>query len=608
MDSALREKPPEKSETEKREAELMQELTRRGLIDGRHQVVDISKANKAYLPKEEWKAKKISWNEFFRIYKTENWSLKPKEFVNELYKKPSYKEGAALLGGEVAVPVYEGGLTLGTPSVRGGVGIQETRGGQAQWKIETGIEQTDISSSPKPFVEASGWGFFAHIGSAIKGVAVGIAEGIFNIGAQIVGGVKYLVSATLGPWVGNINVVTGAIGGTFSWLLMGFEMGSNAIKRAFADQNEFFSDQHFDRIKEGTVIAGTDERNKVKKATVSKIIKQEEKEIRFLDEKGKEHTAEADGNGVRVYDYAGFGTRLGRALNPVTLVKDAYNAAVVKPIYKLKDTYDGFRNPSAGEKLDKAGIEKTEERMWEAHARGDFSTARYNARLLVQSTSGEKKAEYMLALDTIEWAVGNQGLFVGYISGLGFGNRRNMVDASIEKRVKESINAIEKAEPGSPEFMCAQKYIAGKAQFRGTAAGKRVPRSYSPERLQNDITDSYVKADERMSTHIMAPGRGDVNFRGGIQINKDDPERARKEKFMEFLQAAYEKMPERHGDMDRLYDRFWHDNYREKQDAIAIFYKDFIAKAGPVLDGEISSLSEREIKAAYNEWRPQKKA
>lgn len=629
MDSSALKEQRQQSESEKREAELLRELERRGLID-EHRMVDISKANKAFLPRAEWKQKKINWTDFWKAYRAENWALKPEKYVKVLYGKPSYKEGAGVLGGEVAVPVYDSGFTLGTPSVKGGVGIREDKVGQQQWKVEAGMEQT--STEGGPYVEAGALGFFAHIGKAVKGIAVGIAEGIFSIGAQIVGGVKYFLSAALGPWTGKINVVTGAVSGVFSWLHMAFEMASNAVKRAFGDQNEIYSGQDFDRIKEGVIIVGTDARRKMVKTTVSKIIERKEKEVRFLDEKGKERIAEADASGMRVYDYAGFFRRLGRALNPANLVKDAYNAAVVKPILKLKDTYDGFRNPPTDKKLavqeiekysrqgvldrlaltrPKAGsaVEKAEDAMWQAYERKDYNTARYIARLLVNGTEGAKKGEYMLALDDIEWAGANQGFFIGYTPGLGFGNRRRMADASIEKRVKESKKAIEEAEPDSLEFMCARKYIAGKAEFRVTAAHKRSPRSYSPERLQKDIIGAYVKADERMSKHMVSPETGQVDFMGGIVITRSGPEWARKEKFMEFLQAAYEKMPDLRPDLKVLHNLFSSQNYWETQPTIDAYYRDFIAKTGgAILDHEIRGLSEKEIKTAYNRWRPQKKA
>ncbi len=599
-------------EIDKQEQELLKFLKDKGLVkeeNGKF-IVDISKANKEYFReawKNYWKTDSVSFEEFFKLYRNyrpRGSLVEAKEFGRLLYGKTIYTERYRRIGGEGEVPIYLDPVSTGEPSVKVGTGIKHTRMGEKTFDVEAGMAynpEEEESKKTKPYVKVSKGGAFAQFLNGVKEIQVGVSEGIFTLMAEIKKGVDYFFAVALGPWIGKIDLQTGKPGGTFAWIVPAFETGKGILTRMFGDDTVMYAHGNA-KIEKGNTIKGMNARLEELQLKISEITKAEEKQIRFKDEKGKEYVAEFDEqmNAWRVDERVGVLKRIWRALNPVNLVKDVVKAVVINPIKSLVDNYYRFKAPSENEKLGGEEKKKCWEKMWDEFDLGNLHTARYNALLLVQNSEGTERAKNTVILDKIEWAMGHRGFFLGYIRGMGLGNKKNMVNQSIEKRVKESIDILRKEEPQSAKFRYAYEYLRAKSEFVYARDGGLTPASPSPEYLKNDIMNGLFEAEERLPK-LKIGGRLQVervDFTK-VKINKNNPDYRQHEMLLAFLQRAYDEIPAYRAELERWFTSFAFDS--KPGETLDAFYRGFVKKniGNPEFLVKTNELTKEELKQIY---------
>lgn len=612
MPQAMKEPTEARTQLERNIDELRRLLKEKGLLkeEGRQLVVDISRAKKEYLPKEYWgKTEKITFARFESIYtdyQPTKRLLKPNEYIELLYGKTDYKERYIRYGGETTIPITLDKIRVGAPVLKAGVGYREEETRQQDWMAEAGVAYENKKVGPAVSIEKGG--FFANIVNTIKNITVGIVEGVFSIAASIKKGIEYAFSVTLGPWIGKLNLGTGHVSGVFSWIAAGYEMFKKGIERALGEDT-LRTARSLGAIREGAEIKGRNSEGREVAIQVSKITKKSDEKVYFTDRAGREYVAKIeDDNLLHVKEDRGFFKIVGQIFNPLTLLRDAVDVAVKDPIKKAEDVMYTYRKAPDGRKLSEGEKKKYEEKMRDAIKRENYNTARYAAKLLIQSpdVKGAEKAGYMLTLDDIEWAMAYKGFFVGYISGLGFGNRKKMVQKSIESRVRESMGAVKTKDPSSQEFACAAAYLGEKASFVATRTGKQVPSSPLSQAIAREVFEAVSLADKRAAggPKLIAPAKEvKVNFVELVELDTRSPEYQGYMKFLLLLQRVYEYFPQHRDDLITMYGYFTEPlESKDRTSRVGDYYEGFRKKMGNNFEAIVAKadkLGKSELKEAY---------
>ncbi|VVB98558.1 Uncharacterised protein [uncultured archaeon] len=509
--SALKSENEAERHRKKLDSELKAQLEKKGLLvePGGVLHVDLTRIHPYYLPekyqnrmiqdKKENKPALIRYDEFFEHYYSEyrkgSGMRTPTKFLDLAYGKASFKEGEAYIGAGVGQPISLDKLSFGKPKLTADVGVREREMGQTRGGVEAGVT---LEKKAEPYVKAEAGGFFATLVEGVKKITVGISEGIASLTANIAKSVKYLFSLTLGPWIGTINVVTGHVSVAFSWLVGAYGMFMRVVGRLFEDRFEetpYVKSMYIGKgeLKKGEKIEGEYEGKKV-----SLDIK-EVKDGVLTDGKGDEYKVEREyGGRITLHRKLSFWSNLGHAFNPVNLVTDVADVAILYPVLRAVDTVDMFKAPKGT--VPESEFGKYEKKIEDAEKRGNFHTARYFARLLVASSRGVKKAEYMLELDRIEWKLAGSGLFIGYVQGSGFGNKRNMVNKEIEARIRENMDVIRNAKKAGEDFNAAQAYLGAKLEnMKEGGLGRIAPREQPfPAHLADELWELMKTRGDRM--------------------------------------------------------------------------------------------------------------
>lgn len=609
---------------QRRQRELQDSLREKGMLktENGKLVVDISKSNKEYFRdawKTYWKENAISFEDFYRSYmsyRPEGKLAKPKEYVGLVYLKDiKFSVTYSKVGGEGELPIYMDPLRSGEPSLKAGYGRRREIFGEKEYNVEAGMsydfDEEKEEKRTKPYVKVEKAGIFAKFLNGVKEIQAGIGEGMFNLFAEIKEKTQYFFSAVVGPWIGKVDVASGKTGGGFSWIMAGFEEFKRVVGRLFAE-DKFLGVSFESEITEGKTvkgkIGGKDVEWKVSKIT-ERVAESEDtpKAVYFKDETGKRYSAKFNGSVWEVSEYSGPARRIGKAFHPGALVEDAAEIAVIGPAKTLQDNlYYRFKTGDTIAKLDEGRKSGYSQQMIDAYDRGNMHTARHYAKTLVNSSTGIEKAEHMLNLDKIEWAVGYRGFFLGHISGMGFGNKKTMVNKEIERRVMESIDTLKKEPVGSGKFKIAYEYIRGKAEFTYARDGSLIPKSPYPERLKKPIMDAVLIAEKRIEEEMGQIGlekKGAtkieaINF-NDVKIRENAPNRKDIARFLGFLQRAYENVD---GSQEQL--QSWHGIFKSEQltngASLEAFYTGFVKNVGnSEFLANVDSLSKEELERTY---------
>lgn len=542
-------------EKQKEEVELKAELQRNGRLrydkDGT-QVVNVDNANREYLPGEYRKkgVKTIPYSEFLKSYMEIRGRVKtdPEKFLKKVFGKRNFEEAFAGLAGEVSLPYYPEQKKFGSPSYGVAVTGRLENQGADEIKGSIGYEKAESAEDSGPFLGVEKGGVFAKsifsdTLSEIKKFAVGIRDGILSFTRTIGKKSENLLSIGAGPWIGSLNIPAGSFGGAFSWIAGAFGMLQKMIRRALEETKKLEGTGTLKDIRDNSTINGMllkDGRHKVYGAISVGTIdrKKSSKDEVVFNYGNSEYIARMEEGKLCVYKHESVPQKVWKVLNPVTLVQDAVNVAIVEPVFKLVDFADAFIRPPKTKKLSKDEVDKYEEKLDTAIERGNLNTARYFARMLVDGTRGREKGSHMLELDAIEWKLSHSGFFLGYIKDMGFGRKARMGEEAIGKRIEENIGILKKG-PAHPDYAAAQYYINEKAKFKINKMGTKLPMTALPEKYVDKVLDAAARYKE---APVAQQKEVKVEFEK-LKISAGSKQ-AEFSRFLKFLQQVYENVPE----------------------------------------------------------------
>ncbi len=607
------------AERGKLDRQLKAQLEKKGLIVERsgEPYVNITPIHPYYLPKkfqaqylENRKEKGealIPYADFFEHYYSDyrkgSGMRTPTKFLDLAYGKASFKEGELFMGVGGSQPIYLNKGSFGTPKVTADIGVREMEMGQTRASIEAGVA-ADVDGKAAPYMEAKAGGFFATFVEGIKKILVGFGEGIASVTATIAKGVEYAFSLTLGPWIGKLNLGTGGISGTFSWIMAGYQEFMKLVGRLFGDrfdEKPYVKEMYVGalEIKKGARIEGEFE---------GKKIAMEVKEFKdgvITDGKGDDYKVEREfGGEITLYPKLSFWSNLAYAFNPVNLAKDAVDIAIVGPYKKAVDTVDTFKTQMAG-RIPEKEFGKYEKGMADAEARENFNTARYIAKSLAASSSGVKKAEYMLELDRIEWKLANSGLFLGYLSGAGMGNKRTMVKKEIETRMRKCMGIIRNSKGASmDDYNMAQMYLQAKLDDLSEGGlGRKAPREQPfPENMADELWEIMAKRGDK--TMVGGGNTVDVNNADFMAVAPNEDFSAGKKRdwarLMGLLQRAFDDTAYKE-DAGKIYYNLLKSgkDTAHFKNGLLEMAKGKLAKAGEELPADPSAESKEKVTALY---------
>ena len=600
---------------EKTNIELRKLLEKKGAIieRGSSSFVIVEKINREYIPEKLWGAKEIPYEEVLKGYKEHKLNymkITPKKYVDEFltgkrYLRADYVGQSAGL----IVPIYTEGVNVsGEPRVEtsGRYVIVDEASKVNVAGVSAGVS-LNSKSEFEQFAQVNYGGIFGRLTDGVKKFTAGVQEGIFTVSTELIEGANYLVGVGIGPYAASINVVTGKVTGIFSWIFAAFEVVQGMFSRAFEEKialkNGSFDEKTalknnegiIGKVAENAIIAGTSEtlvgkrrENNSIKVMVTKVekMKPESNEATFL---GKEirkegpigaqrevegperrYIARYEYETLNIYEHNSVLAMVGKAFKPIEILKDLWNSLVINPWRKLVDFVDGFGTPP---KLlpfsNDSAIERgLEEKMHDALKRGNYNTARKAAIQLEGASNALTRAEYAYYRDTIEWGMAHRGFPYGYISGLGFGNKKDMVNKRLRERIDDAITVRTKGDLEAEgiklnhpkerlDSIAADDYLRSKANFRANSIGRRVPRAPVPEDYIEKVFTTVATMGERPVFKSIITGGGQqteasnkLDFR---KIKPNLPEAEEFPKVMVFLQAVYEKVPELKREVTREY-------------------------------------------------------
>ncbi len=456
----------------------------------------------------------------------------PKKFLELIYEKPKFEERTVVreIRGTIPIKVTE------KPTFTISTALIEKKTEESTKNITVGV---NINKEVEPFIKVEKGGFFAvleNISHGIKNVSIGITESIFSFGVAISKKTEYVFSATIGPWVGKINPSSGRSSGVFSWVSVNIELIKNIIGRLFEEKYDKKFTTYFGSksVNEESIIKGN-----VREKEIIILVKKRNGDI-IADEKGNKYKIEENQGYVTVYEKFGFFKKIMYVLNPIQIAKDCIDIVLINPWFKVNNIADAFKKPN--KKIDEKDLKNYEKKLENAEKRGNYNTAIHISRLLLNNKeliSPKQRAEYMLKLDAAEWKMAHTGLF-----GIGFGNKKKIVENEIRKRVKENLKILRNARQTktiSPDYETAEFYIKSKADFKTTILGKKVPSSPLPEDLADAVWNEANKHKDEFGFVQLSQQKITPEFIN-IAPNKNWNETQKKDwnKIMKIMQCVYE--------------------------------------------------------------------
>ncbi|MFA5077268.1 MAG: hypothetical protein WC488_02480, partial [Candidatus Micrarchaeia archaeon] len=454
------------------------------------------------------------------------------------------------------------------PRVGGGTGYRTVRGDEQMYGVSGGVAYDvaakDGERKMNPYLRADAGGVTVQA-EGKQGVGAQVRENALFASATARSGSKpgLRMGAMLGPMDAGVNVLNGKFSAGISWPMIAFQTIMAGIKRAGESRkivplNES-GNIRLDGITKGMEISAKlivesggkyDEKDlKLKVSEVLKVKRSKEGilEVEFKAD-GKKYVAKLEseqwdvmsapepGNQVVIYEKPGrlgsVGRFLKRFFHPGKVAQDVFKIMVISPVLGVKDTYHAFKKP-IGEIFDPAKMKiykskdeyvlDCEKKMRRATEEGFFSSARHYAYDLVANSSGVARAGYMRFLDRIEWAIANRGFPLGYISGVGFGRKKKMVEQEIAGRMENAIHVLEigmklgKIRGGKSEERQATEaerdeaflYLDMKMTFRTNPKGRIIPVEPLPPSLINKAIKALKSEQERRNTASPDVTRGE---------------------------------------------------------------------------------------------------
>ncbi|MBU0586775.1 hypothetical protein KJ780_04635 [Candidatus Micrarchaeota archaeon] len=195
-------------------------------------------------------------------------------------------------------------------------------------------------------------------------------------------------------------------------------------------------------------------------------------------------------------------------LNPIEIVKTAFEVVVVKPILRIRDLFDMIFSGPGKKKgaLDRIEFAKMMEKVEKAEEYGNFHTARKTARQMLQHDLDPlQKAYAQLTLDRVEYRMAYKGLPISlnpFVPGF-LRSKRKMVERKINSEIDLAIKKINEIGPDMnaeerKQFVYLYNYLFVKASTEKTVEGYQMPiESPVPKKSLNPIIACIEKNQDR---------------------------------------------------------------------------------------------------------------